>query len=565
MDVLPTPCDLARRLPASRRPGRALAAVVTVVVLAVQAAVVGPRPAEADPAPPSGLVVAPGLAHEQAGESGTLTLPRAFTPPPNTDFDLRFDGSVPPAARSVITAAAGIWSATLDVDVPIVVAASMRSMAPGYLGAAGPTTAYFGRPDFPRPDVLYPLALANQYAGHDLDPSRADIDLTLSSSVAWDTSTSGTATGQSMLAVALHELGHGLGLTSWVREEGGVLRVRYSIGGVDVALGYDTLVGNALGTLLTEVGLGGLLALLGGPLYWQGPRAVAANGGQPVPLYSPAAFSVGSSVGHLDEGAFGPELMTPFLRTGEAFVSISPITRGMLRDIGWTLEPASPTPPPAPVAPPTPADTARAQAFVRAVATDFLGRDATSAELGHWLPHLLAGRGRDEVTKGYAYSDEWVGVIVDGLYRSTLGRGPDASGRRHWIEVIRSGQTPAQVASYFYASDEYLARAGGTVPAWLDDLYREVLDRAPTAGERSSWVARTHALGRLQVAFEVFQSIESRDRRVTALYRRLLDRAPEPGGRGYWIGVLASGRDVDLAMFLAASDEYLGRAAARFG
>src|SRR3546814_7545860 len=96
----------------------------------------------------------------------------------------------------------------------------MEALGTGILGGAKPVEAHFGQPAFPQPDVLYPLALANQFVGRDLRTSLPDIEMVLSSTMNWDRSTDGSvaSTAQSMLSVAVHAMGHGLGHTSWVRQ-----------------------------------------------------------------------------------------------------------------------------------------------------------------------------------------------------------------------------------------------------------------------------------------------------------------------------------------------------------
>jgi len=565
---------------------RALAAACLstgLVAAAAPLASAAPTPTDV---PPSGSVDAPGLALLEA-PAGALEAPPlpdddhgdagsaiagavegaapagAFTAPANTDFVLDFDGTVDAATRQVVTAAAGIWSAVLDVRVPVVVDVTMEPMGPGMLGAAGPVKAWYGLPAFPRADTLYPTALANQLAGRDLEPALPDVAMTLATTMTWDKAVDGSlaGTGQPMLSVAVHELGHGLGHTSWIRQEAGQWAATYLRDGVRLALAYDRLVATAAGTPVVGLGATQLATAVVSPLRWEGAYGRSANGGVHPRLYSPPSFEVGSSIGHLDEATFRSGVMTPFLGRSEVHTAVPAITRAMLADMGWRAQPTVADPPPTGGSSTT---AARATAFVRAVATDFVGREPTAAELTRWRDLLVAGGSRTDVTRAYAWSDEWIGVLVDGLYRSTLGRGADPGGRAFWIGVLRSGQTPAQVAAQFYASDEYYRRAGGTPGAWIGDLYAEVLGRPADGSGLAFWVARAATVPRSVIALDFYQSLESRRDRVEALFADLLGRAPDVGGWAYWAGVLSNGRDLDLAMFLAASDEYVARAAQRF-
>ncbi|HEU5084410.1 MAG TPA: DUF4214 domain-containing protein [Acidimicrobiales bacterium] len=209
--------------------------------------------------------------------------------------------------------------------------------------------------------------------------------------------------------------------------------------------------------------------------------------------------------------------------------------------------------------------TAPDEAFVRALFDDFLDRSPSDVELAAKRAELAAGRSRAAVVDGFAGSDQWIQALVDGFYRSTLGREGDAGGRAHWIDVIRAGRTPASVAADFYASDEYHQRVGGTDPAWIADLYVELLHRTADEGGLQYWVGQLAAgAPRHRVALSFYQSLESRMTRVSGLYQALLGRDPDRGGQAHWAGVLADGRDLRLATFLASSDEYLQRARTRF-
>lgn len=205
-----------------------------------------------------------------------------------------------------------------------------------------------------------------------------------------------------------------------------------------------------------------------------------------------------------------------------------------------------------------------ALAFARALHEDFLGTAGTAASLENVAAPLAYGVSRLRVTERLAYSDAWVGAMVDRFYRSTLGRTPDAAGRAFWIGMIRSGRSPAEVAAHFFASEEYFRSTGGRTDAWVQDLYQQLLGRTGDAGGVAHWVQRVQRNGREAVAAEFYQSVESRSIRVDELYDLLLARDPDGRGFAYWIFRLADGQDVRLAIDLATSEEYFGRAIQRF-
>jgi Domain of unknown function (DUF4214) len=154
------------------------------------------------------------------------------------------------------------------------------------------------------------------------------------------------------------------------------------------------------------------------------------------------------------------------------------------------------------------------------------------------------------------------------MYLDTLGRQPDAAGLAGWTGFLRNKTfTVADVASRFYASDEYyLYHAGGTPTSWVTSLYQKLLNRAPDAAGLSAWVANTTspAWGRTRVAYEFYQSTESRLKRVEALYLSLLGREPDSTGWPFWADIVRSTGDITLAVSLANSEEYWLRAKSRY-
>jgi hypothetical protein len=206
--------------------------------------------------------------------------------------------------------------------------------------------------------------------------------------------------------------------------------------------------------------------------------------------------------------------------------------------------------------------------FVKATYQDFLGRAPSQGEIDFQTQALAAGR----VTKlGYlnslAMSNEWLSSIVTKFYLDTLGRTPDSGGLANWVSWLRSGRfTPAQVASLFYASDEYYAKAGGTASPWVTTLYAKLLNRQPDPGGLQFWIGYTNnpAYGKSWVAYQFYQSVESRQLRVKSMYEVLLQREPDTVGLPFWTNRVLSTGDIALAIDIANSDEYWTKAQARF-
>jgi hypothetical protein len=208
------------------------------------------------------------------------------------------------------------------------------------------------------------------------------------------------------------------------------------------------------------------------------------------------------------------------------------------------------------------------ESFVKASYQDFLGRVPSAGEIASQAAALHSG-----ATSVQAYldslsrSNEWLSAIVTKMYKDTLQREPDAAGLAGWIAALRSGQwSVAQVASFFYASDEYYQNfAGNSATPWVTQLYQKLLNRNPDAAGLAQWARQTDqpGYGRIWVAYNFYQSVESRTRRVESLYQSLLFREPDPTGWPYWTNTVASTGDLVLATQIAGSQEYWEKAWAR--
>jgi hypothetical protein len=140
--------------------------------------------------------------------------------------------------------------------------------------------------------------------------------------------------------VALHELGHGLGFAGGLLVDSGQGRWLNPQPAV-----YDRFTEDATGVSLLDASvypdssaaLAG--ALQSGALFFDGPAARAANGGQRVPIYAPAQFSLGSSYAHLDDSfAATPNgLMTHEASDGESLLHPGWVTLGIFQDMGWAI------------------------------------------------------------------------------------------------------------------------------------------------------------------------------------------------------------------------------------
>lgn len=250
--------------------------------------------------------------------------------------------------------AAGIWSAFLDSNVEIRVNAQFNPLTPctsagGVLGSAGAIVVNSDFPGAQFPNTWYHGALSNKIAGQDLDTGFDDIQARFNTSVdngclgggsrfyyGLNNSTPGGTVN--LLIVLLHEMGHGLGFSSFVNGSTGApfqgVTDIFMRNMIDRSTG---LYWNQMTNAQRQTS-----ALNNGNVLWDGPSVRIASGSLTngrdaatgrVQLYTPTTFQGGSSISHWDTAASPSLLMEPNITVGLPLDM--DLTRQQMRDIGW--------------------------------------------------------------------------------------------------------------------------------------------------------------------------------------------------------------------------------------
>lgn len=255
---------------------------------------------------------------------------------------------------NVFDRAAAVWGAALNSDVTIVVRAKFDpqfcSATSAVLGSAGPRSIQRDFAGANEPGTWYVVALANKLAGFDLSVADDDIGTTFNSEVDDDPTCLGGigwyygldhSQGGSvdLLAVVLHELGHGLGFLTLVDGSSGA----EASGLPDIFEHFmlDTSTGKKWVDMTNAERA--TSAVNPNNVVWDGAAVAAASGflfsgkiGANPMLFTPNPIRPGSSLSHWDTSATPNLLMEPNITfsltddldlTEEAFV-----------DIGWATE-----------------------------------------------------------------------------------------------------------------------------------------------------------------------------------------------------------------------------------
>ncbi|WP_395309176.1 Ig-like domain-containing protein [Mycobacterium sp. AMU20-3851] len=144
-------------------------------------------------------------------------------------------------------------------------------------------------------------------------------------------------------STVMHELLHSFGWTSGFRNPGNTEQTAWSIYASFVTTRQeDSPIDDE--TYHWDPTYDRYLTGFDGGMFFSGANAMAAYGGRPVPLYTPAVWEGGSSISHLDDNVFsGPNhVMMDHAAAGMGpdNIALSPVELGILMDLGYTVVPA---------------------------------------------------------------------------------------------------------------------------------------------------------------------------------------------------------------------------------
>lgn len=197
--------------------------------------------------------------------------------------------------------------------------------------------------------------------------------------------------------------------------------------------------------------------------------------------------------------------------------------------------------------------------FVTAAFEQVLVREVDTVSLTSFSTALQNGAmSRQTFTETLTHSVEYFSSVVSSDYSHFLGRGPDAAGLAFWDSLMGQGLTDEQLDAQLIGTPEYFNHAGGSNQAWVNQMYFDLLGRAPDMAGEAAWV---NALGagmpRSLAAYGFASSAEREEIIVRNDYQVFLGRQASSTEVAGWVNGFSDGlRNEDIIAGFVGSNEF---------
>jgi hypothetical protein len=195
--------------------------------------------------------------------------------------------------------------------------------------------------------------------------------------------------------------------------------------------------------------------------------------------------------------------------------------------------------------------------WVNQIYIDLLGRTADAASVSADSALLTSGTPRKTVALSVLASDEYRNRLMTGFYATFLHRTPSPAELSFWLPAFAANLSDEQIEAQIVASPEYFALSGGTNAGWINRIFNDVLGRAPSAAEITTYSGILGSSSRTTAGLSILKSSEAVNRLVQQYYSAFLRRSATASEAGALVPAILSGvSDEQVIAQILAGDEY---------
>lgn len=261
-----------------------------------------------------------------------------------SSIEVTYSSNFPANAKTAFEYAVQLWESKLVSTVPIRISATWSSLSGSTLAQSGTSRIYRNFTNAPYSNVWYPVALAEAIAKRELNvTSEADINVTVNSNINWYFGTDARAqSGRfDFVTVVLHEIAHGIGITSTLEVLDNGTQGQWGQNGSGYI--YDVFIQDSqkrqvINTSIYSNPSTSLKTVITGGVLFFGLRDSKFANALPR-IHAPTSYTEGVSISHLDESTYpvgsANSLMSPNIRSAEVNHSQGELLLNILLQMGW--------------------------------------------------------------------------------------------------------------------------------------------------------------------------------------------------------------------------------------
>ena len=194
--------------------------------------------------------------------------------------------------------------------------------------------------------------------------------------------------------------------------------------------------------------------------------------------------------------------------------------------------------------------------YIARVHADLLGRWPGPTEIAAARAAYPQGLPDLQFAQEIVASQEYRHQVVQNLTQRLLGRPATNAEQDYWAP-----QGHRAITLGLLTSPEYETRTGGTAPAFVAGVYKDLLARNADTAELREALARIATHGRTAVVQSLYDSEEHHEEQVESVYRVMLRQPTTPIGRAEGVRLLHAGGPLgEIIASIIATEPYVSTA-----